>query len=140
MFLLSLRRLLTSSGAPSLDEKQQFSCLACQTVTCYVCGEQPRHAFSAWALNQSSTSRHRRCIDCSHPPCSKAGCSTCKKCRSELCRQGDLCSSSIEALHSKLQPKNLDEKQAGEHSTKKGQSNCCQAGCGRGRVLNFVCL
>ena len=111
---------LCSSGieavAPSLqprtlDEKQQFLYLACQTVPCYVCGEQPRDAFDPAALRNRKNSQNLRCIDCSHPPCSQASCTTCKKCRSESSRQGDFCASGIEALPPSLQPKTLDDKQ-----------------------------
>ena len=84
--------------------------LANQKFPCCVCGPQPRYAFADTALAHLKNDRNIRCIDCSHPACSRPGCKTCTKCRSVRCRKDDLCSNYVHPLQAKQQPKNLEEK------------------------------
>ena len=94
----------------NMEEKLAFRCTACQLVRCHICGDRPRDAFDVAALRHGHNTRNVRCIDCSHPECSRPGCKTCTKCRMEACSLGDKCSGHIQPLHPKQQPKDLGEK------------------------------
>ena len=94
------------------EEYAKFVCLSCQTLPCSVCGDQPRSAFAASALKHLRDGQAIRCIDCSHPRCSRPTCTTCTVCRAVGCRKGKRCAGVFQPLHAKQQPNNLDEKRS----------------------------
>ena len=92
-------------GAP------RFRCMDCELIACFVCGDQPRYAFSTSAVkNIQAQGQAVRCIDCSHPECSNRQCRTCRICRALTCRGGAACAGVIRPLPPKQQPTSMDEK------------------------------
>ena len=93
------------------EERSTFKCSTCRPVHCHICGDRPRSAFDASALVHARGARqHVRCRDCSNPPCSRPGCTTCTRCRSERCTKGGKCKDQMIPLPARLQPSSMDEK------------------------------
>ena len=70
------------------NDVAKFRCAGCKSSVCDVCGdEKPLSEFGVNALhNIRHKNRKRRCLDCTHPPCTAAGCTTCKVCRNVECK------------------------------------------------------
>lgn len=108
----------------SMENKINYRCENCPQqprmtraqetpMTCIICGSQPLRNLS------DNIIRHRTlealiCIDCSHPPCSMATCTTCKQCRSVHCKRVNECTSSIEPLHPQQIMKRVQDKESYE--------------------------
>ena len=90
----------------------RFRCMDCELLACFICGDQPRYAFSTSAVSHVQTKKGRevRCIDCSHPECSNPKCRTCRICRALTCRGGAACAGVIRPLQAKQQPTSMAEK------------------------------
>ena len=91
----------------------RFRCMDCELIACFVCGDQPRYAFSTAAVHETqknTKSRAVRCIDCSHPECSNRKCRTCRICRALTCRGGAACAGVIRPVQAKQPPTPMAEK------------------------------
>ena len=86
-------------GAALSMLKKTKLCSACRTSDEVQCGECEKIVNKDWT-NKSSYNQLVRCLDCLHPPCSKAECTTCKSCREPTCTSLD-CKQKPQALNPK---------------------------------------
>ena len=94
----------------TLEELANFRCEKCRGFFCEICrNEKPRSEFGEGAKkNSSSLEQKTRCLDCSNPPCTMEGCTTCKLCRDAKCTDPNRCGKKPRTLNSMLLPMNKE--------------------------------